>query len=112
MTTTLKQIQEEVKVWEKKNFGDRPGWQPLLGLQEEVGELAHHYLKRAQGIRISEDHNAGIADAVADIVIYLLDFCNTEGIDLEATLKATWQEVSKRDWTKNRLNGQVEDKQP
>lgn len=98
---TLSEIQEEQKPWVTHNFPNRHSWHPLLGLQEEVGELAHHYLKREQKIRLNEDHNAGIKDSVADIVIYLLDFCSAEGIDLEKELNETWERVRQRDWKEN-----------
>lgn len=97
---TLKVIQSELKPWQEHNFPGRPSWQPLLGVQEEVGELSHAFLKRAQNIRGSyEDHTADIEDAVADICIFLCDFCNAENIDLAAVLLDTWRDtVAKRDW--------------
>jgi NTP pyrophosphatase (non-canonical NTP hydrolase) len=94
----LKKIQEEQKPWVKHNFGDRPTWMPLLGIMEELGELAHSFLKDAQGIRMSENHDAGMKDAVADIVIFLCDFCSGQGYDLESLVINTWAEVKKRDW--------------
>lgn len=94
----MKNVQHELVEWSLHNFGDRPAWQPLLGLVEEVGELSHAYLKRAQGIRTNEDHNAQIRDAVGDILIYLLDFCNAEGVDAQQILDDTWEHVKKRDW--------------
>jgi NTP pyrophosphatase (non-canonical NTP hydrolase) len=97
----LSTLQIDLEPWVAHNFGERPSWQPLLGLQEELGELSHAYLKRAQGIRTNEDHNAGIRDAVADLVIFLADFCNAEGIDLEREVALTWAKVSQRDWKKN-----------
>lgn len=104
---TLTNIQNEVEVWSHKNFGSQPSWCPLLGISEEVGELAHAYLKRQQGIRgTTEEHNEAIKDAVGDIMIYLLDFCGREGINLEDTLEETWNHVSKRDWKKNSANGE------
>jgi NTP pyrophosphatase (non-canonical NTP hydrolase) len=102
---TLNEIQDEINVWATQNFGHRAGWQPLLGLIEEVGELSHHYLKRSQGIRLNEDHVLGIEDAVGDIAIYLMDFCNAEGISLEAVLQRTWEHVSERDWKKHVNDG-------
>lgn len=97
----LQQIQKELKPWVAHNFGPRPSWQPLLGVQEEVGELSHHFLKREQKIRSNENHTEEIKDAVADTMIYLMDFCNCEGIDLSSILQETWDKVKKRDWKKN-----------
>lgn len=104
---TLKDLQKEVAVWATHNFGNNR--EPFLGVVEEVGELAHSILKRKQGIRGSEvEHNADIADAVADIVIYLADFCESEKIDLQTCVESTWNEVKKRDWIKFPKNGVIE----
>lgn len=101
----LQALQKQQKKWAIKNFGEIPSWQPLIGVVEEIGELAHSYLKRAQGIRNNEDHNAGIRDAIGDIVVYLADFCNREGIDFEETVRDVWVKVAKRDWKKNKDKG-------
>lgn len=98
---TISRVQAEQVEWVKHNFGDRPSWQPLLGVQEEVGELSHAFLKRHQGIRgTHEEHTADIRDAVADIIIFLMDFASSEGIDVREALEETWQKVRQRDWKK------------
>lgn len=103
----LKDLQKEQKEWADHNFGiDQPSWKPLLGLQEEIGELSHAYLKRDQKIRGNEvKHNANIKDAIGDIVIYLADFCSRENINLEETIEKTWSKVKKRNWKNNPING-------
>ena len=78
----FKQLQEEHKVWAEKNFGKQDVEDYCLGMIEEVGELAHAVLKRKQGIRCTEDHDAMIRDAVGDISIYLVGFCNCENRNL------------------------------
>ena len=94
----LRTMQREQVAWVKHNFGEREAWQPLLGVAEEVGELSHAYLKRHQGIRMQEGHDEAIVDAVADIVIFLSDFCSSEGIDLADAVELTWEKVRQRDW--------------
>lgn len=94
----LRRVQDEQRPWVKHNFGDRPSWMPLLGVMEELGELAHAHLKREQGIRTNEDHDAKARDAVADIVIFLADYCSATGIDLESVVLETWEQVKQRDW--------------
>ena len=101
----LKKLQEEQAPWVKKNFGDRPSYWPLLGVVEEVGELCHAHLKNEQGIRVNEDHFENKRDAVADIVIYLADYCQAEGIDLQSTVEEVWNKVKYRDWNKNPATG-------
>jgi NTP pyrophosphatase (non-canonical NTP hydrolase) len=103
----LKKVQKELKPWQEHNFPGRPSWQPLLGIQEEVGELAHAYLKQTQGIRTNENHVEAIKDALGDILVYMCDFCNAEGIDLADELSKTWDIVKLRDWKKNSHTGKV-----
>ncbi len=74
-------------------------------MQEELGELVHHFLKREQKIRLNEDHDEGIRDSIGDFLIYLCHFCNNEKINIEETLHETWEKVKKRDWNKNPING-------
>jgi NTP pyrophosphatase (non-canonical NTP hydrolase) len=109
---TLKRLQAEIAPWEKHNFGDRPAWHPLLGVLEELGELSHAFLKRAQGIRgTPEKHAADIRDACADLIIFLCDFATTEGIDLDNAVTETWARVKQRDWKKNPQNGMTIDEE-
>lgn len=93
---TLHLIASEVHQWSLNNFGHNPtsylsgrdlsathpeplivhlDWMcPLLGLQEELGELAE------------ETDSKEIEDAIGDIGIYLCDFCSRIGIPLPAMM--------------------------
>lgn len=95
---TLGMLQKLQAEWSLKNFGEQPPHRPLLGATEELGELCHAHLKMEQGIRGNEDHEANIKDAVADVIIYLSDYCTKMGINLHDSVFDTWAEVSKRDW--------------
>ena len=77
----LSLIQYEVKEWTLANFGKQPPANPILGMIEECGELAHAHLKQIQGIRKS-DYLADKKDAVGDIVIYLLNLYNAKGCNI------------------------------
>lgn len=103
----IKNIQKEVFDWHVENFGPVPAWKPILIITEEIGELSHAYLKREQKIRMTENHDENIKDAVADIVIGLMAFCSIEGIDLETELLKTWDKVKQRDWKKNPNNAHL-----
>lgn len=103
----LQSIQKEQAEWSKKNFGEQYTWEPLLGVVEEVGELAHAHLKEHQNIRLNEQHEENAKDAIGDVVIYMLNYCNLRGFDLEEIIKETWNQVSKRNWTKNFDTGEV-----
>jgi len=101
----LTQLVAEVGEWSFNNFGPQESWKPLLGAVEEIGELCHAHLKQAQGIRTTEDHQAAKEDAVADILIYLADYCHKENIPMGQVLKDVWLKVSKRDWKKDPAKG-------
>ena len=104
----IRTAQREQVEWVKHNFGERPSWQPLLGAVEELGELAHAHLKQEQGIRLHEDHEANAKDAVADVTIYLLDYCSSRGWDFVDLVVSTWAAVRKRDWKKNNETAHIE----
>lgn len=101
----LVKLQSELIPWVQHNFGARPSWMPLLGAVEELGELAHAHLKEAQGIRTSEDHDAKAKDAVGDVIVFLADYCNSRGWDLEQIVIDAWEVAKKRDWKKDPVNG-------
>lgn len=102
---TLSQLQIKAYAWTRRNFPGGKPYQPLLGLIEELGELAHAHLKRDQGIRTNEDHQAKEIDAVGDIFIYLMDYCNRNDLDLTYCILKTWAEVSQRNWLDHKENG-------
>lgn len=84
--TTIRKVMKEQKAWSLHNFGPTtPENQrdPLIGVVEELGELAHAVLKKKQGIRgTPEEHNAAMFDAIGDMQIFLLDAMNRFGIPL------------------------------
>jgi NTP pyrophosphatase (non-canonical NTP hydrolase) len=101
---SLREIQKEQDVWSKANFDNKKPYQPILGATEEVGELAHAYLKMEQGIRgTKEEHTAAMKDAVGDCVIFLMDLCNQMGWDFENVVNETWDHVKKRNWKQDNL---------
>jgi NTP pyrophosphatase (non-canonical NTP hydrolase) len=95
----LRQFQAEHRAWLEHNF---PGQKPadgLLGMVEEVGELAHAHLKGEQGIRHTpEEIDEMKQDAIGDVFIYAASYCNTNGFDLAVCVRDAWDRVSKRDW--------------
>lgn len=108
---TFLELQAAQAKWAQDNFGSpasRSPHQPLLGALEELGELAHAHLKSEQGIRgdVMKHHLAKI-DAVADVIIYLADYCTLNGIDLALAVVKTWRQVESRDWKANPEDGQA-----
>jgi NTP pyrophosphatase (non-canonical NTP hydrolase) len=104
----LAELQREHRQWIDDNFPNQLPHQPLLGLAEEVGELAHAHLKGEQGIRGMNDKEACLnakIDAIGDIVIFLTSYCNANSIDLERAVAIVWNRVSRRDWVANPQRG-------
>ena len=100
---SLTELQRELLIWQLYNFPDRNKWEPIMGVSEEIGELAHAFLKRHQRIRgTAEKHSADMQDAIGDIIVYLADVCNAEGFSLQNCLDLAWTEVQQRDWAKYR----------
>lgn len=79
---------------------------PLIGMMEELGELSHSVLKQVQGIRTNENHDANIEDAVGDIQVYGMSFCNRVGLSWHGTLARVWARVRKRSWVANPETGE------
>ena len=106
MSNTIQRLHVDHKKWLNHNFPNQQDHDALLGLVEEVGELAHAHLKSQQAIRGTlEEHRLAAADAIGDIVIYLLSYCNTNGFDLNKCIRDAWLEVKQRDWIKYPKNG-------
>lgn len=104
--SALTELQLQHREWLAHNFPDAKPHEPLLGLVEEVGELAHAHLKMEQGIRGSDDeHRAEAKDSIGDILVFLSSYCNLNGYSLEECITDTWAEVKKRDWIKHPKHG-------
>jgi len=102
----LKILQAEVYKWAHYNFPtNRKPHKSLLGVMEELGELAHAQLKEEQNIRINENHIENAKDAIGDIIIFLADYCGDKNFDLDKIITDVWSEVKKRDWIKYPVNG-------
>ena len=97
---SIRAFQSMHRNWVEHNFPGQTPHQPLLGIVEEVGELAHSHLKYDQeirGIDWAEYHDQAV-DAVGDIMIYIASYCNAAGLDMASCLETTWEVVSERDW--------------
>ncbi len=103
---TFRRLQTEQRAWVKHNFPGRESYYPLLGAVEELGELSHHHLKRIQGIRgTPEEHHEKAKDAIADVIIFLSDYCSANDYDFQEIIEKTWAEVKQRDWVKDPEKG-------
>lgn len=82
------ELQQEIYQWKVKNFGGKVkhGHQNMLGVIEEIGELSHSVLKKQQGIRLNENHDEKIEDAIGDIFIFLLNWLSEKNIIIDMPL--------------------------
>jgi dCTP diphosphatase len=93
-TTTMAQLRQRIlafvreRDWEQfhtpKNLS--------MALAAESGELMEHFLwlSAEQSHAVAQDpaKRARIADELADVVIYALEFANTTGLDVAASIEA------------------------
>lgn len=109
MSVDLRLLQMEVTDWQRKNFGITPPHRPLLGMQEEIGELSHAHLKAEQNIRgTKEEHRQAKIDALGDLIIFALNYADLNEIVLDGAIQITWDQVKQRDWIKFPKNGKTE----
>jgi NTP pyrophosphatase (non-canonical NTP hydrolase) len=81
MSIDWETLVEERDKWVAKNFPDSYKTDTLLGVVEELGELAHAHLKSKQGIRGTQsEHDEAAKDAIGDLVVYLLGVISYEKI--------------------------------
>jgi NTP pyrophosphatase (non-canonical NTP hydrolase) len=92
-------LRDEVGKWASENFEVH---NPLLGLIEEVGELAHCFLKRSQKIRGFENPKVFeelAKDAIGDIGIYAAHFASIHNLNLDLDII---QSTCLKDYTSDR----------
>lgn len=95
----LSELQRERDEWVSRNFPGDGIEDSIFGAVEEIGELAHHYLKMKQGIRGEHEfHQTEMADAVADCVIFLAGVASHLNLNYEELVGSTWEKVRDRDW--------------
>lgn len=96
----LEILQGNLKKWLEHNFPETTSDMQFKGVVEEVGELARADLKTEQGIRgfTAVKGRLKAMDAVGDIVIYLINYCNMKDYSFIDCINMAWAEVSKRDW--------------
>jgi len=69
----LKDIQREQCAWSLSNFGEQTTGRMALGLIEELGEVEEAW---------AEDNIEKLFDAIGDVGIYMLNYCNIVNWDI------------------------------
>lgn len=102
MPENLAGIQHCVQSWAEYNFPNAKDEEPLVGIQEELGEVAHAWLKQRQNIRQDEflviGVDSALKDGIGDMLIYMAHFCALRGITLQECFDVAWRQVRERDW--------------
>jgi len=96
--TDVAETQQAIYEWSLEQFGDQDPENPLIGAQEELGEVSRIVLKSKQGIRQEELAEEDLEMEVADIVIYLMDFCARNDIELARGIHRARSKVLDRDF--------------
>jgi NTP pyrophosphatase (non-canonical NTP hydrolase) len=118
---TLDRIQNEARTWREANFPKYTAFDQMMGMVEEMGELAHALLKFEQKIReyatdpdkppisaIKNKFETDARDAVGDWIIFCLGLCDRYGWNLQDIIEETWEKVRLRDWVANPETGESE----
>lgn len=95
----LNAIQDELALWHARNFPNSSPENMLIGTMEELGELAHANLKSRE---LGKDLTAKERDAIGDIVVFLMEYCNMREFCMADIIRETWEDVRQRDYTKER----------
>jgi NTP pyrophosphatase (non-canonical NTP hydrolase) len=94
----LETLQDAIQTWQDRNFPDCKDWELALGVCEEAGELAQCVLKLHRRMRAGEFDEARLADAIGDVVVYLIGLCGSKGWRLSSVLRSTAERVLRRNW--------------
>jgi NTP pyrophosphatase (non-canonical NTP hydrolase) len=92
--TTVSQLKERVLA-----FARERDWEQFhspknlsMALAAEAGELMEHFLwatpQESQAVAADPRKRAKIAEELADVVIYALEFANATGLDLASSIEA------------------------
>ena len=96
--------QNELAEWQLRNFGSPKPSDMIIGMTEELGELAHYFLKGSHGIREAANGNDvtdKISDAFGDVVVFGIQLMTCLGLDAEEELEKVLNEVLQRDFVSN-----------
>lgn len=74
-----------------------------------IGKVCHSIIKMQQGIRTNEDHEKVLYESLTQLVLWVRGRLPDTSLDcLHSIIANVWKaQVSKRDWKKNRVTGEV-----
>lgn len=74
----LFEMQESQRAWAKANFGEQTPIQMMMGILGELGEFAEAF---------EANNNTEMVDAIGDVGVYLMNYCNLKGWSIESIMK-------------------------
>lgn len=106
---SLIEYQERMKKWCSHNFTEEQAEDKLNLLMEELGELAKAFNKGKTGIKGTPEYwLEKEKDAVGDIILTLLSYCNYRNFAAKDCIELAWNEIKTRDYQKYPNNGKTE----
>lgn len=93
MSLNWREMQSEVGKWSLSNFGMQRSKRtnevlhelaPLMGLVEELGEFTEAAVLEL----VTTAQDDARRDAIADMMIYLMDYCARSGVDMEGAMNS------------------------
>lgn len=101
----LNGYQRQINEWQDRNFGPQTTETMVLGMMEEIGEVARYLVKRRNRIRSEVSQPGTVPHEIGDVIVFALQVLTNEGWEAERVLGETFERVLARDWKLNPENG-------
>jgi len=92
----MKEIQEKIKLFCKKNNMESPAEHRVLDAMSELGEVAKEILKMSNYGRKPIEYRKELKSELGDVMYSLITVANTFDIDLSDSLEQTLKKYEKR----------------
>ncbi len=94
--TTLQNIKDTIAVYQAERGWDKLDPRDLaISITIEAAELMEHY-QWENSDTTSDDHKQGIADELADILTYCIEFALATGIDISSAFHSKLERVKQK----------------
>jgi NTP pyrophosphatase (non-canonical NTP hydrolase) len=82
----------------ERGWTERTDIERLMFLTEEVGEVAKEIRKRGGKYGYKPGTDEKLGEELVDVLNFILDIANANGLDLEQAFRAKWHAVATRTW--------------
>ena len=104
LTKGMNDLVEDVGAWQvEKGWTDLNPHTLVLGMVEELGEVARQFVKLDHGVRkdvigeTAAEFDARVLEEISDVLIYAAGLCAVQGYQFGDALAARWEHVRNRD---------------